>query len=479
MVVWTIRSAATVIVVAAICAAGAVAGSGIDRRAGGDRVAVATASSSSVVSCPVAVRGLGLIAFTARGRLELVDLASCRETELATGVAEGVRFSPDGRWLAYSRLVRGKPVGPVVISARGGEPSLSLGTGIVAWSWAPRSDVLYGVNGRGQLLEGAPGRRWRLLASGLGTRYEWSSTAAPSPDGRQVFVNRSRCVPPESELDTIAVLSGARRVALRRPGGQATFAGWSPDGRWLLYWAASQCSSSLAADGWPLRTVPAGGGRPVTAVTNMLLFRDYLTWCGRRLIAAAGPSRETQLHSKLVATGPPSWRQRTIEPAAKLSWVSPTCAPSGTMLAAAAGPNTEDAGFGVEHRSIWLLRPDGTVLRQLTSPPTRNLSDEAPRFSRDGRWLVFVRTQVITVGQSAISRDTLELVPAAATGPATAVPLVAFSGNDFSYYDHFNWPGEIDWYQPATASARSATGVAGRSAAAGRTYVGAVRQSHT
>jgi Tol biopolymer transport system component len=433
-------------VVVVICAAGAVACGGIDRRAGAHRVA--TAAGGPLVSCPVAVRGLGLIAFTARGRLELVDLASCRELELATGVAEGVRFSLDGRWLAYSRLVHGQPVGPVVTPASGGKPSLPLGTGIVAWSWAPRSDVMYGVNGRGQLLAGGPGRRRRLIASGLGTRYGWSRAAAPSPDGRHVIVNRSSCVPPESELDTIAVPSGARHVELRRPGGQATFAGWSPDGRWLLYWAASLCSASLAADGWPLKAAPAsGGGRPVTAVAHMLLFADYLTWCDRRLIAAAGPSRETQRDSKLVATGPPSWQQRTIEPASKLSWVSPACAPSGTMLAAAAGPNTENAGFGVEHRSIWLLHPDGTILRQLTSPPMRDLSDEAPRFSRDGRWLLFVRTRVIAVGQSAISRDTLELAPATTTGPVTAVPIVAFTSSDFSYYDHFNWPEEIDWYQ--------------------------------
>jgi hypothetical protein len=163
------------------------------------------------------VRGLGLIAFTARGRLDLVDLASCREIELATGVADGVRFSPDGRWLAYSRLVRGKPVGPVVIPARGGEPSSPLGTGIVAWSSAPRSDVLYGVNGRGQPLEGAPGRRRRLVASGLGTRYEWNSTATPSPDGRQVVVNRSRCVPPESELDSAVTRVGVMEQHIVRP----------------------------------------------------------------------------------------------------------------------------------------------------------------------------------------------------------------------------------------------------------------------
>jgi hypothetical protein len=149
------------------------------------------------------------------------------------------------------------------------------------------------------------------------------------------------------------------------------------------------------------------------------------------------------------------------------------------MLAAAAGPNTENAEFGVEHRSIWLLRPDGTVVRQLTSPPTLDLSDEAPRFSRDGRWILFVRSQVIPAGQSAISRDTLEL--ASATGTATAVPIIGFTSDDFSYYDHFDWPGEIDWYQPATASAHAvahtATGVMGRWVAAGRAYVGTVRRS--
>jgi Tol biopolymer transport system component len=424
MVVRMIRSAATVIVVALVCAAVALAGCGVDRRAGARRVPVATGSDGSLVSCPVAIRGLGLIAFTAKGRLELVDLASCREIELATGVAEGVRFSPDGRWLAYSRLVGGEPAGPVVITARGGAGSSPLGPGIVAWSWALRRDVLYGVNGRGQLVAAAPRGRRRIVAGRVGG-------VALSPDGRLLASDLSRCEPPQTELDTISLASGARVVVLRRAGELATLAGWSPDGRWLLYWAASQCSASLAADGWPLEAVPAAaGGRSVKAVAHMLLFPDFLTWCGKRLIAAAGPSRETQLDSTLVATWPPSWRQRTIESASKLSWVSPACAPSGTMLAAAAGPNTENAEFGVEHRSIWLLRPDGTVVQQLTSPPTLDLSDEAPRFSRDGRWILFVRSQVIPAGQSAISRDTLELAPA--TGTATAVPIIGFTSDDFS-----------------------------------------------
>jgi len=216
----------------------------------------------------------------------------------------------------------------------------------------------------------------------------------------------------------------------------------------LLFWPDEMCSGSIAADGSALFAVPATGGKPVTAVKHMLLYPDFLSWCGRRLIAAASPDRETQLDSKLVATGPPSWRQHTIEPASKLSWVSPACAPVGKLIAAAAGANIENAGFGLEHRSIWLMRPSGAIVRRLTQPPARDLSDEAPRFSRDGRWILFVRSRVILVGTAAISRETLELVPVSVSGAAPVVPIVSFTSDDFSYYDHFDWPEEIDWYQP-------------------------------
>ncbi len=211
-------------------------------------------------------------------------------------------------------------------------------------------------------------------------------------------------MPAGFELGTAALATGAHRVALSRRQGLATFAGWSPDGHWLLYWAQAMCSASLSADGWPLAAAPASGGRvPARAVAHMLLYPDFLSWCGGRLIAAATPSRETQLGSALVATGPPAWRRRTIAPAARLSWVSPACAPSGSMLAAAAGPSSTTARFGLQHRSIWLLTPGGRILRQLTAPPASDLSDEAPRFSGDGRWILYVRTRVITVGAGAVS----------------------------------------------------------------------------
>jgi hypothetical protein len=207
------------------------------------------------------------------------------------------------------------------------------------------------------------------------------------------------------------------------------------------------CSASLSADGWPLDAVSASGTRrPVRAVGHMLLYPDYLTWCGGRLIAASTPSRETQLGSRLLVTGPPAWHERTITSGNHLSWVSPTCAPSGSMLAAAAGRSSTDAGFGLQHRAIYLLSPTGTVLRRLTAPPDSDLSDEAPAFSRSGRWLLFVRSRISSVGTSSFSHDTLELVPVARHGPpATTIPVASFASNDFSFYDHFSWPSEIAW----------------------------------
>jgi dipeptidyl aminopeptidase/acylaminoacyl peptidase len=420
-----------------VCAA-AVVTSGIGG-GGSARASAASAGAAGqpLLSCPAAVRRLGTIAFTARGRLNLVNLRACRVRDVATGVAAGVRFSPDGRWVAYSRSGAGSPA---VIRVSGGSEHAPLGAAIVSWWWAPRGELLYGVNNRGQLLVAAPDGPAHVAAGGATV----TGAAGLSPSGRLLAVSTTSCLPARSELDTLDVNTGARRVAINRPHADATFAGWSPDGRWLLYWAQAQCSASLSADGWPLDIVPARGGQPSRAVAHMLLYPDFLTWCGRTLVAASGPSRETQLDSALVATGPPLWRQRTIAPAGRLSWVSPTCAPSGRVLAAAGGPNTQDSLFGIQHRSIWLMTTAGRVLRRLTTPPAPGLSDEAPRFSHDGRWILLVRTQVRREG----SVDTLELVPAAGGGAASTVPLLRFTSGDISFYDHFSWPQEIDWHQP-------------------------------
>ncbi len=403
-------------------------------------------SPAASASCPSAVRGLGRIAFTASRGLELVDLATCRVRLVHGAGATDPRFSPDGRWLAYVQPVDGHPARIVVVRWSGGPARSPLGAGIVAWSWAPKGERLYGIAGNGSLVTASAAGARRIVAAHLGALTTGTGFGL-APAGDRAVVDRSSCGPSAlGELDIIDLHTGDRTVALRSPGRFFIFAGWSPDGRWLLFWSEDQCSASLAADGLPLQTVPVTGGRPVQVVGHMLAYDDFLSWCGERLIAAAGPSREANLGSALVQTGPPAWREHFIRAAGKLSWVSPACTPSGRMLASAAGPNNASGLFGLEHRSIWLLRPDGTPVRRLATPPARNVSDEAPRSSREGRWILFVRTRVVPGGFGGSSDDAIELVRT--SGTQTPVQIINFTSNDFSFYDHFRWPYEIDWFQP-------------------------------
>jgi hypothetical protein len=424
---------------------------------------VATPRTASL-PCPAAVRREGMIAFAARGQLKLLDLATCRARVLANATATDLRFSADGRWLAYSHPVGGPGMadtatrGLFVVAVRGGRVRSPLGAGVIAWSWAPGRDLLYGLTSQGAVVSASPTGRRRVVSADLGAGSAGLAALQITPDGRRAIVDRSRCARSSVvEVSTIDLATGARTALLRGRQGPVILAGLSPTGRWLLFWPDELCSASLAADGMPLEAVRTRGGTPVRAVRHMLLYSDFVTWCGRRLIAASGPSRETQLASRLVQTGPSAWRQRTIDPARTLSWVSPSCAPSGRLLAAAAGPHDAPIGFGHQHRSIWLLRADGHPVRRLSRPPASepDLSDEAPRFSSDGRWILFVRTRVVPAGRSALSEDTIELVRADGGG---AVPIVHFTSGDFSYYDHFGWPSEIAWFsgRPRPPRARAA-----------------------
>lgn len=439
------------------CSAVAVvaAGLGLAVLGTGHVPASSAASASPKVAtsavCPRAVRGLGRIALAARGRVEIIDLARCRVLVWQAPGASQVRSSPNGRWLAYGNVVPGgNPFGPVVVPAdgRAGPARLPLGKAIVAWTWSKHGAVLYGVTTGGSLVAASPRGPRRTIAAGVDTsNYGIDDPFALSPNGQLAAIDRSGCQPTVGELDTVDLRTGARTVALRQPGAFFTLAGWSPDGRWLLFWAANMCSASLAADGWPLEAVPAAGGAPVRVVPHMLLYDDFLSWCGSDLVAAAGPDRETNTGSKLLAAAAPGWHARTIQPARALSWVSPACAPGGRVLAAAAGPDNAPVRFGEQHRSIWLLRPGGAVLRRLSDPPAANLTDEAPRFSRDGRWVMFVRSQLmLPPGIGGASSDTIELVRR--SGAGGAIPIISFTSGDISYYDHFDWPYEIDWYRP-------------------------------
>jgi dipeptidyl aminopeptidase/acylaminoacyl peptidase len=409
-------------------------------------------------TCPSLLHGrsdLGRIALVdGRGQLRVVDVATCRvHTLVSTGVEPPVRWSADGRYLAYGD--------GAVVPATGGTPAHPLGrlqpgwgTGSPGWVWSPNGHRLAGVTAAGAVLVGGPGiSRQRLFPDGWG-----ATSVAWSPTGSSVAVSRSlytKSPPPyHQEIWLLDLRSGARTMLLRERKPDLAppwLSGFSPDGRWLLAWEDEQNSASLAADGVPLVAVPVAGGRPATITRGELMYGDFVSWCTANSLALVQDNggREVSRGDRIALAGPPpSWaRVAPADPGRKshLSFVSPACGPDdGTMIAAAAGPASEDLPFGHEHRSIWLLQVIGGNWHPLEPAPPPGMSDELPLWSSDGRWIAFVRTTPSGAGGS--GRLYLLDLGARLDGHARLVGPIAPVGVTGNYYGHYGWAGQVAWY---------------------------------
>jgi len=404
--------------------------------------AVASTPSARVDACPSAVRGLGTVVFAPGGQLQVLRLSSCSVRDLHQGGVFELSVSPDGLWIAFTRLGATSLSGPYVISINGGKVYTPLGTNLEDWSWGTHGHVLYGVSSEGTLIAQAPsGKRRTIPLPG--------SSLGVSPTGNLLAVSNSKCgifpSPATGELDTITLSSGARKLVLHRNSAFFVFANWSPDQKWLLFWHEQICSASLQDDGMPLQAVAASGGPPVPIVPVTLVYKDYLTWCTNRLIAVEGSGRQSNLDKSLVAASPPTWHVVTVVQSRKRSWVSPACSPNGSVLAAAAGPNQTGRTPTPPRRSIWLLAPNGSGLRRLTNPPSNAFTDESPQWSTNGQWIMFLRAK-LTANSSAVSGGTIELVKA--KGAAELISILTFTGSVYDFYDHLSWPNISGWHQP-------------------------------
>jgi Tol biopolymer transport system component len=211
--------------------------------------------------------------------------------------------------------------------------------------------------------------------------------------------------------------------------GPPELLGWSPDGRWILFVVDPDGSGSIQADGLVLRAVRAGGGR-VVRIARMLVYRDYLTWCGDKLVFTEGGDRVATSHKRLLVTSPPGWRPRPLVRAAGRSWGSVACAPGGRWLVAQSQRESDNPSFFATHWALWRVGLDGST-RQLTSPP-HGYTDESPRISRDGRTLMFVRSRKGTGKLYALRASKV------------VGPLLVF-GNNTGYYGHHDWWLTADW----------------------------------
>lgn len=378
-------------------------------------------------SCPTArVAGtmrLGALAWVHDGVLSVLELASCTERTLVrTGASPPVRFSHDGRWIAFAegRIVR----------AAGGTVQSPLGQ-LSAWQWSPSTNLLAGVTSGGGVALGGPSEAPRmLLPDGTDAGH-----VAFSPNGRSLAIDVGG-----DRVEVLDVADGRAATIYRvTPGTNARpeVAGWSPDGRWVLFF-----SRFPGKEGVPLNAAPAGGGAWANVFDPVLPYADFLSWCGGQLVLAGGAKRTPSEGNQILISGPPRWRFHNLSLDFSRSWIWPSCSPNGRWVVATATPNRPEIPPGHGPRSMWLLSTDGKRRARLTS--AARTAYELPRWSGNGRFLLVVRrdTQPDSPGVLLL----LPIDPSSGKTGKTIGP-VARLGTAPGELGHSAWAEVSDWYR--------------------------------
>jgi dipeptidyl aminopeptidase/acylaminoacyl peptidase len=419
-----------------LCLAGVVVAGTTGLALGGARLAPGQAPAGR---CPIAPpfhpRRLGAIAYLRGGKLRVVNVGSRRDRPLLRLPRRLVRlplrpaWSTDGRWIA---------LGDTLVPAAGGAACRPFGAGVELSAWSARTNLLVGVTKGGGLLLGGPGRAARRL---LPDGWEAASPVF-DPSGKRLAVLRDG----GAFIGSVWIVdsrSGSAVKVYASPNqhvGPPVRVSWSPDDRWLLFQNDTERSASLAADGVPLWAVPASGGRALRIEPTVLLAPDFVQPCRGGVVVSAGFDRYVTAHKHLDLAAPPTWRARPLSTDPSRSWYAGACAANGRLVAATVTRNRDEGRFDTAERSIWLLRTDGKRKRLLVGKPGDRISDEFPRWSRDGRFVLYVEHAARP--DAAASLHLVNLSIGRRTGPLARI------GDGLGYYGYHDWEAVSAWYQP-------------------------------
>ena len=188
-------------------------------------------------------------------------------------------------------------------------------------------------------------------------------------------------------MDPMRTLLVAAVAAALFGSGPRVNARHSPDGRWLLYQTNPGGAGSIGADGMPLWARHTDGGKAILVEPQVLGWPDFVQRCGDGFVVSAGLDRYVSARKHVDLVRPPAWRPVDVSHDARYSWFSAACSSDGRWIAATRTANREEGRFDSAERSIWLLASDGSSRRLLAGTPDR--SDEAPRWSADGRFVTY------------------------------------------------------------------------------------------
>jgi hypothetical protein len=388
-----------------------------------------SASASPLPGCETATlpgaSGLGTVASTFDGALNVFDLGTCRETvAVDSGAEPPVRFSHDGLWLAFGD--------GQVVPVAGGAPVQPFGSSVQAWEWSPVDDVLGGVTAGGGVMIAGPGSESRtLLPDGSGVGH-----LAFAGDGTRMAVDRAGTGVQVLDVDTGEALTVFHEPD---PARAPELAGWSPDSRWILFWRGP-----VGEDARPLDAAPADGGAWVNVSDPMPTYRDLISACGDTVGLSVGPGIAMSQGKQILLTAPPDWQFHNLTHDYTRSWFWPACSADGRWVAAVATPNRAESSDSAAPRALWVLAANGSSRARVI--PAGDDVPEFPRWSRDGgAILVVLRAQREwsssgTLFLVQIDPDSGQVVKT--LGPIADLDPAPGPGG------HQGWASITDWYQP-------------------------------
>ena len=357
------------------------------------------------------------------GAIHLLDLDTCDErTLVANGASTPVRFSRDGRWLAFGEGSFVPADGGAVVPPAAGPLS--------DWAWSPTDDVLAGVTAKGGLVLVGPNERRVLLRDGSKVGH-----VAFDPKGRWIAADVG-----EDRVVVVNAVDGTSKTIYRVSSGTKAppqVTAWAPDGRWVLFF-----SRFAGRTGIPLNAAPASGGNWFNVFDPVLPYDDFVGSCGQRVVVAGGGDQTSSAGNQILLTGPPDWRYRDLSNDFTRSWFWPACSPNGRWVAATVTVNHGETPPGRGIRSLWLLASDGSHRMRLSGPA--KAAFELPRWSADGRFLLVVRRAV-----EPAAPGILVLYRVDPSGKVTkAKGVIARFGPAPDEHGHLDWSAVSDWYRP-------------------------------
>jgi len=352
-------------------------------------------------------------------------------------------WSPDGRYIAFCRILKGE-TGIYVIPASGGterrvretlwqdqDPYQALYSA-GGLSWSPDGKLLaYSDRASGNdsassiFLLSLDSSEVRRLTS---SSWRWDFNPEFSPDGQTVAFASGRQAGFAVSIYTVPVSGGEERLVISGPSYEWGLA-WTPDGRNIVL----PDSAFALNPGW-LRRVPIRGGEP----ERLQFAQDGIepSIRGNRLVYVRQQANVTTWRRQLdspFSAGPP---ERFISSTRMDS--GPQFSPDGSKIA------FESTRSG--HYEVWMCKSDGRGLVQLTHLDSMS---GTPRWSPDGRQIVFDSLNAGNVGVFVV--DSQGGPPRRLTPEPSIEAVPSWSHDGRWIYFTSNRSGELQiWKMPST-----------------------------